>query len=161
MLALSVALLLTSQAAVAPTPAERAVCASGAALGAFAGAVLGSSAALGMGASLSGFNDAVSTVPELALPPALAAVGGGAAGSATGGAGAGWAAGVGALAGGGIATLSIALTTTDTGSVSERNQRFTVLVVVPAAMAALLAGAGAAWLAEGRTAPQEQADPQL
>lgn len=152
---LTFALLLAIAPPVEPTPAERAVCAGSAALGAIAGAVLGSSAALGMGASLSGFNDAVSTVPEVALAPALAAIGGGAAGAATGGPGAGWAAGVGALAGGAAGTLSIALTTTDGGSVPERNQRFTVLVLVPAMLAALVGGGGAALFAEGRAVDEQ------
>lgn len=150
---LSLALLLLTAAPVdlaersaAVVPADRALAGGAAALGAFAGAVLGSSMALGMGASLAGTNDAARAVPELAFPPAAAAVGAGAAGAAAGGAGAGWAGGVGALAGAGLATLGIALAmpvAANEGS-QQRNARFAAIVLAPAAAAALGAGGAAA-----------------
>ena len=147
---LAIALLL---AAAQPTPAipavegsDRLLAGGAAALGAVVGAVLGSSTALALGASLAGINDAARAVPELAFPPACAAIGAGAAGAVAGGAGPAWAGGVGALAGAGIASLGIALAWPAV-SLQDQDVRFALVVLAPAALAAFGAGAGAALFA--------------
>ena len=151
-LALALLLMTAAEGPVRPgdgelTPTDRVVTAAAVALGAVAGAVLGSASALAVGASRAGFNDDAHAVPELALPPTFAALAAGAAGSLAGGSDAGWAGGVGALLGGGIATLGIALVMPADGP-QQQDARFVALLLAPAVAAALVSAAAAAVLLE-------------